>query len=269
MNRHAVKAALCVLMLAAAVLLTREQGKEGDEPTLDRGPGSARPVLSTYQRFVDNGKISALLGEVAAAPSQEADAEPAGEYKVSYYWITCEDDFPSGGEKVSIEIWDPVSGLTRTVPVGPEFKKALDLEGTAILHDLHVINVSSASGGADRYVDVTATSPTGLGCRSNPLTPFISVAVARRGSGLDFGDTLWIPAFRGLMLPDGRKHKGFFKVEDRGRLSPDQLDVFVFLKSYARIFNDKLPTGTRVTVFKVVEPETIRKGEEEASVERR
>jgi 3D (Asp-Asp-Asp) domain-containing protein len=66
--------------------------------------------------------------------------------------------------------------------------------------------------------------PGALAARTYGLVAFRTVAV--RDGVLPAGTVLYIPAARGLRLPGGRKHDGYFFVADTGALNDNQLDLF-------------------------------------------
>ena len=57
-----------------------------------------------------------------------------------------------------------------------------------------------------------------------PLLAYRTVAVKQ--GGLPLGTVLFIPAARGLRMPDGRRHDGYFFVADIGAMRSSQLDLF-------------------------------------------
>ena len=66
--------------------------------------------------------------------------------------------------------------------------------------------------------------PDALAARTYGLIAFRTVAV--RSGVLPPGTVLYIPAARGLRLPNGRKHDGYFFVADTGALNGNQLDLY-------------------------------------------
>jgi 3D (Asp-Asp-Asp) domain-containing protein len=63
-----------------------------------------------------------------------------------------------------------------------------------------------------------------LSARTYGLVAYRTVAV--RDGALPAGTVLYIPAARGLHLPNGRRHDGYFFVADTGALNGNQLDVY-------------------------------------------
>ena len=66
--------------------------------------------------------------------------------------------------------------------------------------------------------------PGALAARTYGLVAFRTVAV--RDGVLPAGTVLYIPAARGLRLPGGRRHDGYFFVADTGALNDNQLDLY-------------------------------------------
>jgi 3D (Asp-Asp-Asp) domain-containing protein len=66
--------------------------------------------------------------------------------------------------------------------------------------------------------------PGALSARTYGLVAYRTVAV--RDGALPAGTVLYIPAARGLRLPNGRRHDGYFFVADTGALNGNQLDLY-------------------------------------------
>ena len=66
----------------------------------------------------------------------------------------------------------------------------------------------------------------GVGNRNNPLRPFISVACDQKK--FSYGTRFFIPLAKGVILPNGSKHSGYFVCEDVGGLiTGNHIDVFI------------------------------------------
>jgi 3D (Asp-Asp-Asp) domain-containing protein len=109
------------------------------------------------------------------------------------------------------------------------FVKELKMEGSGWLADGRVVNYA----GRCRYGVGTCfevmnpeTHPFGRGAHRRPLVPFRSVAVDRRL--IPIGDTLYVPEFDGMPLPDGGFHDGCLRADDTGGAIKKRLiDFFV------------------------------------------
>lgn len=109
------------------------------------------------------------------------------------------------------------------------FVDELRMEGSGWLADGRVINYD----GRCRYGVGTCfevmdpeTHPFGRGAYRRPLVPFRSVAVDRLLIAI--GDTLYVPEFDGMPLPDGSFHDGCLRADDTGSAIRRKLiDFFV------------------------------------------
>lgn len=207
---------------------------------------------SDFARFRDFGHLSGLIGNYLSKPQTPVKMSTTlGSYKLTFYWITREKD-SKGPKNKEILVISPETGQENPMEVSREFKRHLDREGTAMLEDGRLINVIKRNE-KKRYLDISMKYPTGLGCRNNTLTPFISVAVNHKNGELKFGDQIYIPDVKGTPLPDGGKHDGLFSVDDTGKgLASDQIDVFIFIKKNWQSFQSHLkPHEKRFFVYKV------------------
>ncbi|MBX3018338.1 MAG: hypothetical protein KF767_10640 [Bdellovibrionaceae bacterium] len=76
-------------------------------------------------------------------------------------------------------------------------------------------NVVRRVNGIDRYVLINDGCSYGYGVRNICLDPYYSLAADL--SVYDPGDVIFIPKLRGLKLPNGARHDGYFIVRDKGR----------------------------------------------------
>lgn len=97
------------------------------------------------------------------------------------------------------------------------FVEELKMEGSGWLADGRVINYAGrcrhGMGTCFEILD-SARYPYGRGAGARPLVPFRSVAVDRRL--IPIGETLYVPEFDGLPLPDGTFHDGCLRADDTG-----------------------------------------------------
>jgi len=83
------------------------------------------------------------------------------------------------------------------------------------------------------------THPYGRGAGRRPLVPFKSVAIDRRL--LPIGETIYIPEFDGLQMPDGSFHDGCVRADDTGGAIKRRLmDFFVVELGNFRWMDDQL-----------------------------
>lgn len=76
-------------------------------------------------------------------------------------------------------------------------------------------NVIRRVAGIDQYKEITDGCVYGYGVQNICLDPFYSVA-----ADLNIyraGDVIFLPALRGMVLPNGQKHDGYLIVRDQGR----------------------------------------------------
>lgn len=144
-----------------------------------------------------------------------------GKFKVTYYWVAQEADYPGEGRESVVDEAGRVLGT-----FSKRFARALRLEGSGMTADGRLLNVVSKKGGIVRFKEVSA--PFGLGCRNNPLVPFRSIAVDR--TVIPYGTVLYIPQAVGAKLPDGTIHDGYFLAADvGGGIKGQRLDLFTGL----------------------------------------
>ena len=93
--------------------------------------------------------------------------------------------------------------------------------------------------GQNRFVKLM--SADGLGAKTYGLVPYRTIAV--KADGLKLGTVLYIPAARGLKLPNGKRHDGYFFVADVGAMQNSQIDLY---------------TGTRPLKWKILGSGTRR-----------
>jgi 3D (Asp-Asp-Asp) domain-containing protein len=138
--------------------------------------------------------------------------------KVTYYWVTCEDD--AKGDR-DTEVQDPsgrVLGKYRA-----DFVKNLKLEGTGRTLEGKTLNWA----GKGRFT--LTKHPFGTGAKGVPLRPFRSLAVDPKV--IPIGSVVVIPQAIGALLPDGSVHDGIFTAEDTGSaIKGAHVDLFCGLK---------------------------------------
>ena len=170
-------------------------------------------------------------------------AEERG-FRYTFYWVADQDrhddpdrwsTLPPGVldfQKVGIER-APVELYTREgLPLGTfveSFVRELKMEGSGWLSDGRVVNYDGRCkygvGTCFEVLDLRHY-PFGRGANRRPLVPFRSVAVDRRLVAI--GDTLYVPEFDGLPLPDGNVHDGCLRADDTGGAIQRRLiDFFV------------------------------------------
>lgn len=89
--------------------------------------------------------------------------------------------------------------------------------------------------------------PTGRGASGRPVTPLRSVAVDT--DIIPLGTPIRIPEFIGVRLPDGGKHDGCFRADDRGsRVTGRHVDIFTGDPDATKVYNQLVPSNEGVMV---------------------
>jgi hypothetical protein len=88
------------------------------------------------------------------------------------------------------------------------------------------------------------------------LLPFYTIASEIGGNGYTLGDIVYIPKARGVKLPDGTIHDGFFEVRDAGGppfagKGKSRVDLFVFTQNDNNnvFLNAKFETGSPMGTY--------------------
>jgi 3D (Asp-Asp-Asp) domain-containing protein len=89
--------------------------------------------------------------------------------------------------------------------------------------------------------------PTGRGASGKPVKPLRSVAVDTEL--IPLGTPIRIEEFIGIRLPDGGKHDGCFRADDRGsRVTGRHVDIFTGDPDATKVYNQLVPSNTGVMV---------------------
>jgi hypothetical protein len=213
------------IMVAVAALLNCQENL-GATPMPDRGAEATN--LSTFNP----------AGGDASAPQ----GVPVKIWATIYYLIDGVQSVPEGD---GIPLRD-LGGK----PIGPSIRPDdwcdAAMEGSVRVDGI-VYNLAGMRGAPEvdcgdprieRARWVRTSAPYGLGSRSNPLVPFLTVAcdlgtVAGSRPWLPggyprFGQKIYIPDARGTILPDGSVHDGIFRCADTGSaIIGNHIDVFI------------------------------------------
>ena len=147
----------------------------------------------------------------------------------------------SGGHEMHFHFFHTRHGLFLGT-FNEEFAWHLRMEGSGRLLDGRVINYT----GKCKYGYGTCfeeldhdTHPYGRGAGQRALVPFKSVAVDPRF--IPIGETLYIPEFDGMRLPDGSVHDGCVRADDTGGgIKKHKMDFFVVSYANFRFLLDEL-----------------------------
>ncbi|MBL7545701.1 MAG: hypothetical protein JNL11_17915 [Bdellovibrionaceae bacterium] len=157
--------------------------------------------------------------EIEAAKSEEKKnkvEDPNGIVPALYYIpilnvkrLNCQ-----GQRKESIK---NIRGQTLAEVCESDYKTCID-QGACLLNEkggLRMINFAARRGKAPLFSDkIKKECPFGLGMKDICLDPYYTVA-----GDLNFhklGDVIFIPSVRGVALPNGETHDGYFVVRDSG-----------------------------------------------------
>lgn len=145
----------------------------------------------------------------------------------THYYTIFESDFNSS-EKRSVKIYDRFGNvLTR---VTASFNTNLVMEGSGKLNDGRVINYDTSIGGIHRFRVVK--NEWGVGVGGCILKPFRTVAVDRKI--IPLGSKVYIDQTRGMPLPDGTLHDGYWRADDVGSaINRDRVDLFIGKKLWS------------------------------------
>jgi len=211
------------------------------------------------------GLVSGCAG-IRPAPEfarpQEVERKLLGHFQPTFYCLADEADQRYSGLPQEVPVLD-VTGQTIAM-VSREFKRKSDLEGSAKLFDGRVINFAGRASDGIRY-RVVQGAPWGLGAanveylsRVEPykLIPYRSVAIDPQH--IKLGSVLYIPKAKGIVLPEGSIHDGYFLAHDvGGAIKGNRLDLFVGTEEDVRntFTKNGLTNMSPIEIYLVPEPE--------------
>lgn len=109
--------------------------------------------------------------------------------------------------------------------------------------------------GQNRFVKTM--SADGLGAKSFGLVPYRTIAVKQ--GGFNLGTVIYVPSARGLKLPNGKKHDGYFFVADVGAMRPSQIDLYTGTKRLTwKILGSGTARSRTVIAYVVTDPAVIK-----------
>ncbi|KAJ1978515.1 hypothetical protein H4R33_005950 [Dimargaris cristalligena] len=167
------------------------------------------------------------------------NVEPVGTSRsvdLTYYWAMVQTEADVGS--VTLGTCDG----KKLVSVTESFAKQVAIEGTAQLLDGKFINFGSCS--CSNYMCFIESSYA-LGTKDNSLVPFSSIAV----NDVTFGQTVFVPQFKGLILPNGKVHNGCLRSDDKGYgFGNSHIDWYVVAEQNYQTINGKLKL-TKVDMY--------------------
>jgi 3D (Asp-Asp-Asp) domain-containing protein len=158
--------------------------------------------------------------------------KPLGRFAITFYCLVDEADGRFVGLPREVPIRD-IYGQTIAL-VSQEYKRKADIEGSGKLWDGRVINYAGRAADGIRY-RVVEGAQWGLGAanaeRISKVEPYKLVphrTVAVDPKKIPLGSVLFIPRARGIRLPNGTDHDGYFLAHDvGGAIKGKRLDFFV------------------------------------------
>ncbi|WP_395022960.1 hypothetical protein [Dongia sp.] len=109
--------------------------------------------------------------------------------------------------------------------------------------------------GSNRFVRLTSSD--GLGAKAYGLVPYRSIAV--QSGRLKLGTVVYIPAARGLKLPNGQKHDGYFLVADIGAMDENQIDLYTGTKPLRwKILGSGTRHSRSVAAYVITDPAVVK-----------
>lgn len=162
--------------------------------------------------------VLALYSCSASIPETQVDRKIVKKIVMnpSFYNIAKETDQETGADTV---VLDKTGKPLATVKAS--FYKRLALEGTGRLLDGRLLNYWDKLYGTMRFSEV----PFPTGARAARIYPFKSVAIDR--ATIPMGSRLYIPITKGIKLPDGTTHDGFWRADDTGSaIKGNRIDLF-------------------------------------------
>lgn len=201
--------------------------------------------------------LSALAALASGtAPKHQAEARKGlGTFRNTYYDFPYEREFASGPPHK--RLFDRKCRPIATVPKA--FHDAVCMQGSGRLASGTTISFArrdcSCAARCPRsgqHICFDALSakrfPWGRGATGAAIQPMVSVAVDSAIIALN--TPIYIPAYVGIELPDGREHDGCFLAQDRGSgVRGRHVDVFAGTPAMTRRYNRMVPSNRGVRVF--------------------
>lgn len=185
------------------------------------------------------------------APSTEipkgVSADSLGKFKITYYWVTCEDDAKGERDTELLDKQGKSLGKFRA-----DFAKNIKIEGTGRTLEGKTLNYAGVVKGESRYHYIK--QPWGTGWKDQALEPFRSLAVDVKV--IAQGTKIFIPQAVGALLPDGSVHDGVFVAADTGGgIKSKHIDIFCGLKRDMKILAKRGIDDENVELFKLAKDE--------------
>ncbi len=184
--------------------------------------------LSVEAAMICSHKLSRIILAVCLSVNsvKAYSSEELGYFRNTYYYLTFEEDYVDAVKDQPVK--DIMGNALAWVTTA--YKKSLNLEGSGKLRDGRILNFADRIEGEIRYR--VTPSAWGNGIKSCELVPFRTLAVD--GNHIPHGSLVFLPATRGMKLPDGSTHDGYWRADDRGSaIQKDRIDIFVGKRNWA------------------------------------
>lgn len=189
--------------------------------------------------------------------------EKIRDMRPTYYVTTREDGFPTSGPLFG-HTYDGTERKTILTPSGVVIAETsgryfadLCMEGSGVIKDGRTVSFVS-----DQRFNVAPEGCLGITCTGYWVVPFHTLAVNR--NQLPYRGVYFIPGTRGLKLPNGETHDGYWFAHDTGSAfnsTTDRFDMYVdrveywkwmeanFVNSFSPIKVYKVDADTRTRVY--------------------
>jgi 3D (Asp-Asp-Asp) domain-containing protein len=148
--------------------------------------------------------------------------EPIGKFKNTYYYLVSEHKYDDRNEPKDTPMLAEDGSVL--VYVKKSFYKAVKIEGSGKLNDGRVINFSSYRD--QTYHWAFTKHPVGRGVGNCALVPYKTIAVDP--DMIPLGSLVYIDETKGMKLPDGSLHNGYWRADDKGgAIQEKRIDIFV------------------------------------------
>lgn len=217
-----MKMILCLILLSSAAC----SKNNSDSPVL--------PETKETPQFPDHTEGPE---EIPSREVDERDVVSINELLPTMYYVpqeklvSCKGRY--GGRQFSGKERTVIRNLSGApiATVCTRFYRFITMEGTGILRNGRTINVSGKVNGSHRF-HYTSRCQMGEGIAQDLcLLPYHTIAADNRVHAV--GEIIYIPAAKGIVLPDGTSHEGYFIVRDTGSaftgIGAQRVDLFVGL----------------------------------------
>ncbi|KAJ1973985.1 hypothetical protein H4R33_006879 [Dimargaris cristalligena] len=228
----------------ATAKLTTFQGTVTAAPTSTSKTTSTKATTQSTPQTMNRGTATTSPTTTVVLPTTTPTGapdhiEPIGtsrRVELTYYWIAVQHETDVG--TVTLGTCDG----KRLASVTKAFADQVNMEGSAKLLDGKFINKASCP--CSNYMCFKEAVGT-LGNKNNVLVPYSSISV----NDVKSGQTVFVPQFKGLVLPNGKVHNGCLRSDDvASTFGNSHIDWYVVDKTNYQTLNAKLKL-TKVDMY--------------------